>query len=171
MTISTVRNGTAYVDVLGSIASRALAAGTGDATLVNGSSIDRYQTAGGMLNSAKLVVGGIATIADTKELQLAVGYQTSDANVTFDTAVYVLGSASTYETVLLASGALTNKPFTYTKDIDLTSLKRYVRIIYKPDLTASGTDTATLDANMVLDGATNNIICTQTGTVVTGTVV
>ena len=124
-----------------------------------------------MLNSAKLVVGGIATIADTKELQLAVGYQTSDDNTTFDTAVYVLGSASTYETALLASGALTNKPFQFTYDIDMTPLKRYVRIIYKPDLTASGTDTATLFGAVVVGGATNNVIATQTDTVVTGAVV
>jgi hypothetical protein len=124
----------------------ATAAGTGDNTAVTGQTIDRsgYQ-------SAKLVFGAVTTLTDAKALKLAVEYQTSVLGDGSDwqTAVPLLASTA----LVTSSGGTTEHP-TWTYDIDLTGLPRYVRFNFTPDLTASNTDTASGALSVVLGGAT-----------------
>ena len=118
------------------------AAGTGDATAVTGQSIDRLD-----YDSAVLVIGWVAALADTKSLKLAVEYQESSDNSSWDTAVALQASAA----VATSSGGTVEKGVTVF-DLPLKARKRYIRFNFTPDLTASGTDTASLMAIAFLGG-------------------
>jgi hypothetical protein len=141
--IASVYNSGALIGSYGSKGVSVTAGGSGDATLVTGNTINRFTENAGTLSSGVLKVSGSATLASTETLGLTIGYQTSADGSTWDTAVYVVGaSESDYQTI--ATGVITAGAVKSIYAIDLTGLKQYIRILFKPQLSASGTDTAFL---------------------------
>lgn len=124
------------------------AAGTGDNTKVTGTTIDRKgSTAGTLADSAVLAIGYVAALTNTKTLSFAVEYQTSADNSTWDTAVVMQAA-----TVAVTATSSTNFSGVVELSLDCSSLKRYIRFNITPDLSASGTDTATYSAVCILGG-------------------
>lgn len=123
------------------------AAGTGDATKVTGVGIDRKQGQTLAL-SAAVTTSFLAALADTKTLSLAHEIQYSSDNSTFDTAVVLEASA------VKATGETggTNERGQAEFSINLISQKRYFRINVTPDLSATGTDTASFATQAALGG-------------------
>lgn len=133
----------AYLKVSASAGGRLVAAGTGDAAEVTGIGVD---TLG--YGSAKLVIAAQAVNTATKKLQLSsvkISYSADNSSWDSDTE-----QLSANVDVVTGTGAQVGS---YTLDIDLTGQKRYVRVKYTPDHTASGTDTAEVTAVFVLGGA------------------
>ena len=146
--IASVKNLPVLIKTLGSRGASVTAGGTGDATLVTGNTVDRFTTGGGTIMSVGLSVSGSASIGASETLGLTIGYQTSANGSSWDTAVYVFGaSESDYQTI--ATGAITNGAVGKTVTLDCSGLKRYIRIVYKPDLSRSGTDTAVLVGEVI----------------------
>lgn len=110
------------------------AGGTGDGVKVNGATIDRLTN---RAESLKLAVAGLAALADTKTLSIAVEIQESADASTWDTAVAVEAA-----TVVATGDGGSNETFCREYDIDLSARKQYVRFNVTPDLSATGTDTA-----------------------------
>ena len=117
------------------------AGGSGDATKVTGTSIERSGFYGGLLN----IVANV-TIADTKTLAYAVEIQESPDNSTWATAVVLQA-----ETVVFTSdGGDTNTRVNVPLVVDLNSYGKYVRFNITPNLSASGTDTASVTADLIV---------------------
>lgn len=126
--------------------STATAAGTGDDTAVNCDAVDVHGNYGFM----KVALAYSAALTSTKTLSITAKVETSDVSnfatkSDFGTAMAKTAVAGG-EDVTSAAGVL-------EFDFDLRGAKRYVRFVYTPDLSASGTDTATLCATYVLGGA------------------
>jgi len=114
----------------------ATAAGAGDATEVNGATVDRQTY--GMPESAALKVQWIANVAASQTLALTITLQDSaDGSTWTDVTVTDFASAIT-----VATGALTNDEDYHLSRIRLSGLRRYVRAQVSPDLSNSGVDTA-----------------------------
>ncbi|EHJ49501.1 hypothetical protein DFW101_3505 [Solidesulfovibrio carbinoliphilus subsp. oakridgensis] len=126
--------------------SAATAGGTGDATEVDGAYIDRQG-----FSSLKVIIAYTATLAATKTLTVAANLQ--DATSTAGAGVADFGAA--LATAVVATGPTGGGTVTgvVELDFDVSGADRYVRVQYTPDLTATGTDTATLSAVYVLGGA------------------
>lgn len=125
------------------------AGGTGDNTAVTGITVDRVP--GGVpFFSARILIAYSAVLAATKTLTLkSVKVEHSDDGSTWadyltftDPGVVATGQ----------SGGSTEKGVLELA-VDLTSAKKYVRVDYTPDLSASGTDTATVVTILDLAGA------------------
>lgn len=114
------------------------AAGSGDATSVTGTTIDRGGFAGGgMPGSALLGVLYSATLGSGKTLSVAVALQDSADGQTFaDFATVVSTVAATGPS---GGGAVHGE---YNVPVNLLGARRYVRFNYMPDLSATGTDTS-----------------------------
>ena len=124
------------------------AAGTGDNTKVTGTTVDRKGTTGGTLaDSCVLAIGWVAALTNAKSLAFAVEIQDSADDSTWNTAVVLQAS-----TVAKLAGSSTNFSGTVELDVNLAPYARYVRFNITPDLSASGTDTATYSAVCVLGG-------------------
>jgi len=123
------------------------AAGTGDNTAVTGATIDRASY--GMAQSAEVGVLWLAALQATETLDLAVEYQTSADGSTWDTAVALQASA----TVATGDTGGSNESGITKFSLNMSGLKRYVRVNFTPDLSASGTDTAILMSLWALGGA------------------
>ena len=127
---------------------RALAAGTGDATKVTSPDIDRL----GYM-SGTLLISGQATLQYAKTLSFTIDIQDcSTADGTF--ASYSAVAKTAYVTG--ASGGSTAY-FTIPVDVNLEGADRYLNIDITPDLSATGTDTATWAAAMVLAGPVESV--------------
>jgi hypothetical protein len=146
--IASVKNLPVLIKPLGSRGASVTAGGTGDATLVTGNTVDRFTTSGGTITAVGLSVIGQASVGASETLGLTIGYQTSANGSDWDTAVYVFGaSESAYVTVV--TGATTNGSVSKVVTLDCAGLKRYVRILYKPDLSRANTDTAVLVGSVI----------------------
>jgi hypothetical protein len=119
-----------------------VAAGAGDATAVTGKSIDRMD-----FDSCVFVCVWAAALADTKSLKLAMEYQESADGSSWDTAVALQASS-----IVATSAGGTTEYGTTSFDLSLKSKKRYIRLNFTPDLTASGTDTAAVLGAIILGG-------------------
>lgn len=126
--------------------SSATAAGTGDATEVNGAYIDRQG-----FSSLKVVIAYSATLAQAKTLSIAANLQ--DATTSGGTGVADFGDAMA--SAVVATGPTGGGTVTgvVELDFDISGADQYVRVQYTPDLNASGTDTASLSAVYILGGA------------------
>lgn len=114
------------------------AAGSGDATTVTGTTIDRGGFGGGsMPGSAILGVLYSATLASGKTLSISATVQDSADNSTF--ADFSTVGATVAATGPSGGGAVHGQ---YNVPVNLGSARRYVRFNYQPDLSATGTDTA-----------------------------
>lgn len=116
------------------------AAGTGDATAVTGEAIDRLG-----FRSAKINVSSLAALTAAKTLSIAVEYQDSADGSTWNTAVALMAST------VVSTGA-GNKTSITSFSLDLSTLARYIRINFTPDLSHTSTDTAIVCASLVLGG-------------------
>lgn len=122
--------------------SSAIAAGTGDNTAVESSAIDR---AGAIrYDSAVLNLSYLTTLTADKTLSFTVTYTESDDNSTYGSAVTL------YAKTVVKTGAVTAGPGIVSIPMDLTGLKRYVKLSVTPDLSHTGTDTATWHGTIVL---------------------
>ncbi|HZP88648.1 MAG TPA: hypothetical protein VFB54_17700 [Burkholderiales bacterium] len=116
----------------------ATAAGAGDATSVTGQTIDRANIAGGVLPlSALMAVLFSATLASGKTLSVAYAVQDSADGTNFSD--YQTGAATVAATGPSGGGTVRGQ---YEIPVNLTSARRYVRLNFQPDLSATGTDTA-----------------------------
>ncbi len=123
----------------------ATAAGSGDATEVTGSGIDR--SAIGMPVSAILAVSYKTVLAAAKTLSVAAAIDDSPDGTTW--TVYTSAANAVLETA--GTGALTARGV-LELSADLQKANRYVRARFTPDLSATGTDTAELAAAFVFGG-------------------
>lgn len=121
----------------------ATAGGTGDATTVTGYTIDRMKigssgSAGSMPLSALVAVLFAATLASGKTLSVTFDVQDSPDGTNFSD--YQTAAAAVVATGPSGGGAVTGQA---VLQVSLTSARRYVRLLFVPDLSATGTDTAT----------------------------
>lgn len=135
---------------LGVVIPTITAAGSGDNTEVDGPSIDRKDA-----NSMSVAIVAQAVLAATKTLVVKATIQDSANGSSFDDVPAALqpgGAAnSTVMTLTGASGGSTERGV-YQLGVNLSSLRRYVRIQVLPDLNATGTDTATVVGVVTLGG-------------------
>jgi hypothetical protein len=122
----------------------ATAGGTGDATEVTGTTIDRSGYQSGVIGIAYT-----ATLAATKTLKFTVKRAESADGTNWDTAVTLK------DAVVVATGATGGSTETGVLEIDedFSGMKRYVHYLVTPDLSATGTDVATWMAVATLGGA------------------
>lgn len=126
--------------------SSATAAGTGDATEVNGAYIDRQG-----FSSLKVLISYSAVLAATKTLSIAANLQDATSSAGAGVADFGAAMAST----VVATGATGGSTETgvVELDFDISGADQFVRVQYTPDLSNTGTDTASLAAVYVLGGA------------------
>lgn len=120
------------------------AGGTGDNTAVTGFTIDRQD-----YDSLSFLIVWLAALGATETLDLNdVEYQESDDGSNWDTAVALQADS---EIGVGAAGG-SNESGVVKIDLALRGKKRYIRLNFTPDLSASSTDTAVLAAVAVLGG-------------------
>lgn len=126
-----------------------VAAGAGDNTQIVGNTINRATY--GWPQSALVSVQALLNLADTETLSLAVEIQESSDGSSWDTAEAI----ETATVVKTASGAFTDL-HVETYKLYLGDRKQYFRVNVTPNLSASGTDTASLHYTVALAGAIDN---------------
>jgi len=122
------------------------AAGTGDNTAVTGATVDRHTYDNPM--SVLVQVLHLAALQATETLDLAVELQESSDGSTWDTAEALQASA----TVATGDTGGTNESGVTHFNVNLRNRKRYFRVNFTPDLSASGTDTAILMTALAFGG-------------------
>lgn len=127
----------------------ALAAGTGDATEVNGAWIDR-KSAQGIALSAKLVIEFTTTLAGTKTLGFGVNFQ--DATDISGAGAADYGDVYARRVAATGGSGGSTETDTFELDVDLGGARQFIRAQITPDLDASGTDTAAWSAIYMLYG-------------------
>lgn len=135
---------------LGVVIPTITAAGTGDNTEVDGPSIDRQNA-----TSMSVAIVAKAVLAATKTLVVKATVQDSADGVTFaDVAAALQPGGAANSTVMTLTGGAggSTESGVYQLGVNLSSLKRYVRIQVLPDLNATGTDTATVAGVVSLGG-------------------
>lgn len=157
MNLSDKKNGgAAAISAPGSI-STAIAAGAGDATAVTGAYIDR--TLGGtvgQVGSGKLIVEYKTTLSASKALSLAVSFNDATSSGGAGAAAYGPSYAST--AIVTDGGSGGTYTGTVEFDVDFSGARNFIAPIVTPDLTATGTDTATISGVWVLFGSDRNPI-------------
>ena len=126
----------------------ATAGGSGDNTAANGKSIDVTGFEAGRVESVAFLIGATATLAATKTLTVTAKIQTSDDGSTWT-------DAKAAATVLALTGATGGSTETGVGKIgvSLEYCGKYVRVVATPDLSASGTDTASIFGTAIFGGA------------------
>jgi len=115
------------------------AGGAGDATTVTGVTVDRFSIGNGSMPLvANMAVAYEATLASGATL--SIGYAVQDSA---DGSTWADYQTATYAVVATgpSGGGAKNGVFDLGS-VNLSSARRYVRLNYNPDLSASGTDTA-----------------------------
>jgi hypothetical protein len=121
-----------------SAAASATAAGTGDSTTTTGATIDRAGfAAGSMPNTLAAAVVFEATLASGKTL--SVGYAVQDSADGTNFADYQTGTYAVAATGPSGGGAVSGE---FGINVNLSSARRYTRVDFALDLSATGTDTA-----------------------------
>lgn len=123
--------------------SSATAAGTGDNTAVVSATIDRAGAAN-TYDSAVLNLAYVTTLTADKTLSFTVSYTHSDDDSTYTSAVTLQAATVAKTGAVTAGTGLVTIPF------NMIGIKRYVKISVTPDLSHSGTDTATWMGTLVL---------------------
>jgi len=114
----------------------ATAGGSGDATEIDGATVNRATY--GMPQSALLKIQWVTSLTAAKTLAFTVTLQDSaDGSAWSDVTVSDFASAIT-----VATGALTDDEDFWTARLKLSGLRQYVRAQVKPDLSHTSTDTA-----------------------------
>jgi len=121
------------------------AAGSGDNTLVNGSTVDLQANGYPLSCVAQFNFKTVLTSAKTLSLAYKVQHSSDNGNWSdFSTVASTVISTG-------GSGGTTNTGCTEL-DVDLSGAYRYVRVAYTPLCSATGTDTANIMASFVLAG-------------------
>lgn len=142
-------NGGAYCrSAFVAINKTATAAGTGDATEVDGAWIDRKPSDVGAFLSAKVIIAYTASLTADKTLAFAA--QIRDATDSSGTGADDYGDAIASTVVASATGTNTG---TVEIDVDLAAAREFIQVQVTPDLSASGTDTLEWSAVLVFFGA------------------
>lgn len=130
------------------------AGSTGDNTEITGVTIDRL--AASNPQSAVFAIPFTTTLAAGKSLIIkSATIEHGDASDMSDAAdIITLESSTGTKIATHATGGTVAGCKEY--DVDLAVCKRYVRIIFTPDLDATGTDTFALNAVAVLGGMDTN---------------
>jgi hypothetical protein len=137
------------VAVARAAANLAITAGAGqDGQAQTGVIIDR--AAFGWAQSAVFAIPYTTTLAATETLSVAMTVQDGENNALSDA-----GTFATRANAVVATGPSGGATVTGVVElnVNLSGAKRYVRLNYTPDLSASGTDTAALSGVAVLGGA------------------
>jgi hypothetical protein len=115
------------------------AGGVGNATTVTSVTIDRGGFAGGSLpNAAEIDVLFAATLGSGNTLAVSFDVQDSPDGVNFSD--FSTAASAVVATGPAGGGTVKSQvPF----GVDLTGARRYVRVLFVPTLSATGTDTAT----------------------------
>lgn len=131
----------------------ATAAGSGDNTLVTGTTIDLWSKTlfpGGPPKSLALGLNYTTTLASGETLGLGtVLIETGDASNLSDATTLTSAASGTVETG--GSGGSTNTGM-YQLSANLETAKRYLRCKFTPDLSRGGTDTAQISASFAFAG-------------------
>ena len=127
----------------------ATAGGAGDATEVTGVIIDTA-TLQSRCESLCFTLAATATLAATKTLAVSAKIETGDAANLSDASDLV--AAATVLTLTGATGGSTETG-TAKVGVSLEYAKRYVRIKFTPELSATGTDTAAIQSVALFGGA------------------
>jgi hypothetical protein len=125
----------------------ATAGGTGDATAVTGVIIDRAA-----LNwpaSGVVAIPFTTTLAAAATLSLAITVQDGDNDALSDAGTFASRANAVIATGPSGGGTVTG---TVELDVNFAGAKRYVRVNFTPDLSASSTDTAALAAVVAFGG-------------------
>jgi hypothetical protein len=127
----------------------ATAGGTGDNTLVTGVIIDR--AASGWAQSCVVAIPFTATLAAAATLSVGGVLQDGENSGLSDAGTFATLTNAVVATGPSGGGTVTG---VVELNVNLAGAKRYVRLNFTPDLSASGTDTAALSAVLVFGGAT-----------------
>jgi len=125
------------------------AAGSGDATEVDGAWIDRRN-----YTSMKAVIVYTTTLQSGETLSVAANLQ--DASDSSGTGAADFGDALTSTVQATGESGGSTETGVVELDFDLSAADRYVRLQFTPDLSASGTDTAELAAVYIIGGSNEN---------------
>jgi len=121
------------------------AAGTGDATEVNGAYIDRLG-----FSCVKVLIGFSFTLGGTETISFAGNLQ--DASDSGGTGVADFGDAAASTVAATGDSGGSTETGVFEMDFDLTGADRWVRAQFTPDLSAANTDTGFCFALYVLGG-------------------
>ena len=146
---STMRNIGNYITVQPGTIQTITAGGTGDATEVNGVTVDRNALTQGRGQSAVLAILIKGTVASGKIATVTANFQDSANDSDWTDYGTALGS-----TVLLnAAGAALTASSAVTKlSVSLASARRYIRAQVMCDMDATGTDTALISSVIIIGG-------------------
>lgn len=124
------------------------AAGSGDATAINGASYDRLSN--GMPRCCVMTAQHKSTLTSAKTLSMDLVLEHSTDNSNWS-------AFSTLALAVVATGASGGSTQTgiVEKDVDLTGAYRYIRVTTTPDLSHTGTDTAVVSTLLMLAGHQN----------------
>ncbi|MCA2012403.1 hypothetical protein LCM17_12970 [Cereibacter sphaeroides] len=144
-----IRSIGALISLLNAAGPAALtAAGTGDNSAVTGIIIDRAAQAWPM--SAAIALPFIATLAATETLSITATLQHGDEADLSDAETFA-AIASGVQATGDTGGSMEQGQVEL--DVSLAAAKRYIRLNFTPDLSASGTDTARVAAVVALGGS------------------
>lgn len=127
----------------------ATAAGSGDATEVDGAWQSRM-SANGVALSGKLIISYTATLAAGETLTFAANFQ--DATDSSGTGAADFGDAVAATTVATGDSGGSTETGTFEIDIDFAGAKEFIRSQVTPNLSASGTDTCAWHMDYVFFG-------------------
>lgn len=127
----------------------ATAGGTGDNTSVVGATLDR--AALGLPLCAEVGVFFSATLAATKTLSITALKVEDSADGSTWADYAVLTAPGVVATGPTGGGTVSGQA---TSGVNLSGARKYIRVTHTPDLSATGTDTATTVAIAVLAGFT-----------------
>jgi hypothetical protein len=126
----------------------ATAGGSGDNTAVTGVIIDR--AAFNWPQSAVFAVPFTSTLAAAATLSVVMTVQDGENSGLSDAGTFATRANAVVATGPSGGGTVTG---VVELDVNLSGAKRYVRLNFTPDLSASGTDTAALSGVAVFGGA------------------
>lgn len=154
MTFALSRDLAAQVEIIPALADTAItAAGGGDDADANGITIDLNATGRQRAECVTFVVQGNAVLAASQTLALPIRVQDSANGSSWADVVdpRTTGLTAFGATNTSAAGAATNQTVTKVS-VPTEYLRQYVRVVAKPNLSASGTDTARLQGVAILSG-------------------
>ena len=127
------------------------AAGAGDNTLVTGTILDRNANAGALSAAVLIFWKAVLAAAETLTIKSVTVEHGNDAGLS-DAAVLATLEDATGTVVATGPGGGGTLRGVRKYNVDLAGAKRYIRVKFTPDLSASATDTAGLAAGVVFGG-------------------
>lgn len=141
------KDGGAFFKAADARASSITAGGSGDATEITGSYIDRTN-----YSSCKVIVSYKTVLAAGKSLKLAIGLKDADDSSGTNALAYGSGLASSVVQGPAPSPPAAQYYGTAECDFNIEGARQWLALDVTPDLTASGTDTAIIAVTLVLCG-------------------